>query len=1301
MVIFLLAFCNQGLVLFPILRRLRSNPWTAPESFGKVFFPVEITIFLLAFCYQGLVLFPIPTAEKQSMDNTGKKTCPSVKNILLLDSEGKRVAVKYYADDWPTHAAKLAFEKSVFTKTQKINARTEAEIAMFDGYIVVYKFIQDLHFFVTGGDNENELILATVLQGFFDAVGLILRNNVDKRTALENLDLILLCLDEIVDGGIILETEANAIAGKTSSDGMDGLPYLKLLQRLENTWQDLSSNNVVHEVLMLLNQLIPSATQVNRNNELVLPKEKLIEDHPDFVHRFSADILPVLMEVVKSGANLSICYSCLSLMHNIMYYSSADILQDLLMHKNISSFLAGLLAQRDQHVLFSTLKVVDLLMRKLQCVFASSFIKEGVVYAIEEFLLHHNSQSQYSAQQLDQQANQIAVQVSSKCLCCTFDSPNTSSSERLACQLGKDAVPTLAKHIKSTYFTDESVNSEFGMSEFLKKLKNFCATINEHVNRPSSSNGWAQSEEHLSELLDQVMGEIRLEESMSTFEFVESGIVRSLVHYLSNGQYLSRNSSNDASANHCLTILKRIQSFAGISLSKAGQTGKDVLLSLVEKLQDALTSLENFPVIPTNFKPRNAYSDIPVVHAALHPCLKVRFVREESEWNLSDYTDIVSIDLCSSFDAIEEYLWPKIRTSMSGQPKELKGKDVTHISVFGGDCLDEKVPPELHPSTPNLPLTSDTAEVTYSQENQTSPKDTNVKLRETMTESNNTPSSSTGIIDGNSSSSLSNSVVKPKLIFSMSGKRLDQSITLYQAILQLQLSTDPNLCLSSKFWTEVYKVSFRSAAPSMLDLKLSCSEQQSSLFWRKCGYPWHKIPFIQSLVLADLPCKLDKSNPAYDILFMIKILEGLNRSSSYLLSYERCTSFAKGGIEDLDDLSVIFPSIPQTEFINRKLTDKLQQQLQDPLTSASGCMPSWCDQLMESCPFLFSFEARWKYFRLTTFGSKVNTNQIQALYNPGSGFATTRLSASGSSLRKKFKVNRSNILESAEKMMSSHAHSRSVYEVEYDEEVGTGLGPTMEFFTLVSHEFRKAGLGMWRDDGSFIDSQMTKLAIEPGFVVAPFGLFSRPWVVGSSASNDSQFSDVIKSFLFLELGIYDFQAFDPELGSTLLEFQAISYKKKFLESANRDSSECVFYRNSTIEDLCLDFTLPGYPDYELTPGAKSKMVNIENLEEYVQLVVDATIKDGISAQMQAFKAGFNEVFPIKALQIFTEDELDRILCGEQDTWTFFELVDHVKFDHGYTSSSPPAINLLETIQEFECDQRRAFLQFVTELQGFP
>lgn len=50
-----------------------------------------------------------------------------IKNILLLDSEGKRVAVKYFSDDWPTNSSKLAFEKFVFTKTIKTNARTEGK----------------------------------------------------------------------------------------------------------------------------------------------------------------------------------------------------------------------------------------------------------------------------------------------------------------------------------------------------------------------------------------------------------------------------------------------------------------------------------------------------------------------------------------------------------------------------------------------------------------------------------------------------------------------------------------------------------------------------------------------------------------------------------------------------------------------------------------------------------------------------------------------------------------------------------------------------------------------------------------------------------------------------------------------------------------------------------------------------------------------------------------------------------------------------------------------------------------------
>ncbi|GKB35081.1 apoptotic chromatin condensation inducer in the nucleus-like protein isoform X1 [Tanacetum coccineum] len=60
---------------------------------------------------------------------------------------------------------------------------------MFENNIVVYRFIQDLHFFVIGGDVENELALATVLQGFYDVVTLlfscyIMLHDGDKNVAL-------------------------------------------------------------------------------------------------------------------------------------------------------------------------------------------------------------------------------------------------------------------------------------------------------------------------------------------------------------------------------------------------------------------------------------------------------------------------------------------------------------------------------------------------------------------------------------------------------------------------------------------------------------------------------------------------------------------------------------------------------------------------------------------------------------------------------------------------------------------------------------------------------------------------------------------------------------------------------------------------------------------------------------------------------------------------------------------------------------------------------------------------------------
>ncbi|KAK2076474.1 hypothetical protein QBZ16_000999 [Prototheca wickerhamii] len=131
-------------------------------------------------------------------------TLPVVKNMLLMDNEGKRIAQANY-------------EMSLFAKTSRTNARGEAEVIAFDNVIVVYKFVGDLMFYVAGGSDENEILLYSVLNAFVDSISLLLRcvgevtifwedeggNAVEKKTVLENLDLILLAMDEIVEGGCV------------------------------------------------------------------------------------------------------------------------------------------------------------------------------------------------------------------------------------------------------------------------------------------------------------------------------------------------------------------------------------------------------------------------------------------------------------------------------------------------------------------------------------------------------------------------------------------------------------------------------------------------------------------------------------------------------------------------------------------------------------------------------------------------------------------------------------------------------------------------------------------------------------------------------------------------------------------------------------------------------------------------------------------------------------------------------------------------------------------------------------------
>ena len=80
---------------------------------------------------------------------------------------------------------------------------TLGDIILYDSHLVVYKHSLDLIMYFIAGPTENEIMLYSALTSLTDALTMLLRNALEKRGVLENLDLVLLCLDETIDDGYV------------------------------------------------------------------------------------------------------------------------------------------------------------------------------------------------------------------------------------------------------------------------------------------------------------------------------------------------------------------------------------------------------------------------------------------------------------------------------------------------------------------------------------------------------------------------------------------------------------------------------------------------------------------------------------------------------------------------------------------------------------------------------------------------------------------------------------------------------------------------------------------------------------------------------------------------------------------------------------------------------------------------------------------------------------------------------------------------------------------------------------------
>lgn len=214
-------------------------------------------------------------------------------------------------------------------------------------------------------------------------------------------------------------------------------------------------------------------------------------------------------------------------------------------------------------------------------------------------------------------------------------------------------------------------------------------------------------------------------------------------------------------------------------------------------------------------------------------------------------------------------------------------------------------------------------------------------------------------------------------------------------------------------------------------------------------------------------------------------------------------------------------------------------------------------------------------------------------------------------------------------------------EFDFEQEEGSGLGPTLEFYSLLAENFKKRGKEMWRDTEDFsffprpfnyLQNDQRKLSEEINSWKVLGAICGRS--ILDERIFDMRFSEAFwKVVLGRRVGLSDLRPINEGLMKTLSDMQALvnryqlEMSKCVGESADKvDAIKSeLSYNGVKIEDLCLVFTLPGYEDYELMPGGAKKEVELDNLELYVDLVIKIYLLDSILPYVEAFREGISMV----------------------------------------------------------------------------
>jgi len=148
-----------------------------------------------------------------------------IKFIIILDNSGKLIYGKYFIDK--DQERQREFEKQLCFQVKNLNiSQGELDIFNIDDYNILVKIIGEIAYFIGLNENDNECLGYNFCKIFENCVGNITNDNFGRQKIFDNLDKIMLIIDEMVDNGLIINSNPDSIEKLISQQDESGSKFI-------------------------------------------------------------------------------------------------------------------------------------------------------------------------------------------------------------------------------------------------------------------------------------------------------------------------------------------------------------------------------------------------------------------------------------------------------------------------------------------------------------------------------------------------------------------------------------------------------------------------------------------------------------------------------------------------------------------------------------------------------------------------------------------------------------------------------------------------------------------------------------------------------------------------------------------------------------------------------------------------------------------------------------------------------------------------------------------------------------------